>query len=66
MPFFGYTEKEIIEARLWESKHDCPIAYEGAIGGKTTFCFTPTSLGVILKVKCACGTEKDFTDYGSW
>jgi hypothetical protein len=38
----------------------------GASGGATSYQFTPTSLGTILKVKCECGKEDDLTDYRNW
>lgn len=37
--------------------------YSGAIGGAYTFCFTPTSLGTVATVECACGEKFDVTDY---
>lgn len=40
--------------------------YYGAIGGALTYSFTPTTLGVVIKVKCACGKEIDVTDYEGW
>ena len=41
--------------------------YGGAIGGGVTYSFTPTSLGVVVKVKEAhTGKELDLTDYDSW
>ena len=51
--------------KLSEWKHDCKI-YTGAISGRITYCFTNTSLGQIIKVKCACGEEIDLTDYNDW
>jgi hypothetical protein len=55
----------------WLEEHDktCPFKRpenQGAIGGRLTYCFTPTSLGVATSVKCACGEEVNVTDYGSW
>ena len=41
--------------------------YMGAIGGGTTYSFTPTSLGVIVKVHDALTKEVlDLSDYDSW
>lgn len=40
--------------------------YFGAIGGDVTYQFTPTSLGVIIKVLHVSGAELDITDYSSW
>lgn len=33
----------------------------GAIGGRITYSFTPTSIGTIVTVTCACGHEMDCT-----
>ena len=38
----------------------------GAVGGAYTVCFTPTSLGDIVSVKCIDGTKIDLTDYDSF
>ena len=40
--------------------------YVGAIGGAYEFCFIPTGLGDILKVKCVDGTELNLTDFNDW
>lgn len=50
----------------FESNHKCSMRYYGAIGGALTYSFTPTTLGVVIKVKCACGKEIDVTDYEGW
>lgn len=33
----------------------------GAIGGALTYSFTPTSIGTIITVECACGFKLDCT-----
>ena len=38
----------------------------GAIGGGYTFCFTPTGLGDIVKVKRDDGHELDLTEMENW
>lgn len=66
---FELNETEIQKYALWNSKHikTCPIyGMSGAIGGRLSFIFTPTSLGVITSVKCACGKEKTLTDFNEW
>lgn len=40
-------------------------SYAGAIGGATTYEFTPTSLGLIFKVR-HFGKELDLSDYRNW
>lgn len=60
------SEEEIIQIENWNKRHDrsCPILTKkskfspyGTIGGGRTYCFTPTSIGTIITVKCACGEE---------
>ncbi len=49
----------------WMSTHK--NAYEGAIGGRYTFCFTPTSLGEVIVVKdSVTNTEIDVSEYEDW
>lgn len=42
--------------------------YAGASGGRFTYSFTPTSLGVVVKVHDAMEQQDtiDLTDYDSW
>lgn len=57
-------DKQISE---WMHKKRKDGKPEGAIGGRFTFNFTPTSLGVVITVKD--NILKDFidvTDYDSW
>lgn len=65
---FTVPDEEADKSRKWRKDHDkiCPQIEVGAIGGKFTWSFTPTGLGCILKLKCACGEELDLTDYDSW
>ncbi len=68
---FSLTEKENEDLQKWLKKHDkkCRFAnpmMQGAIGGKLTYMFTPTSLGVITKVRCSCGNEKCISDFTDW
>lgn len=58
---FSLSKKEYDKYNAWrKSKEE---VYVGAIGGAYEFCFIPTGLGTIVKVKCADGTELDLTDY---
>jgi hypothetical protein len=63
---FKLTEDQQEETKEWMNSHDCTIDYEGAIGGKITYNFTPTGLGVIERVSCSCGSVLDLTEYDKW
>ncbi len=66
---FELNEDEFEKYTLWNSEHIkiCPLYnMSGAIGGRLSFIFTPTSLGVITIVKCACGEEKTLTNFNEW
>lgn len=64
---FALDETEAKAALNWIKRHKCiHRGNHGAIGGATTYSFTPTGIGVVVKLSCACGKEKDLTDYDSW
>jgi len=63
---FELDNEQMQKVVEWETTHECPIDYAGAIGGKTTFQFTPNSIGMTEKVVCACGAELNITDYDLW
>lgn len=62
---FEIDDKEATRYIAWREDHDkvCTVMGKGSIGGRITFSFTPTSLGVAAKIKCACGVETDVTEY---
>ena len=48
-------------------EHTCSLNNNiGTIGGRFTYAFTPTGLGEVFEVSCACGWKKDFTKYEEW
>lgn len=52
---------------LLESCWELGYPYGGAIGGSLTYSFTPTSLGVVVKVTNSHTKESiDLTEYGDW
>jgi hypothetical protein len=57
---FVLTEEQLQNFNEWRATK--PEIYVGAIGGAYTFEFTPTGIGMVVKVKCADGTELDLTD----
>jgi len=73
---FTVTEKEDIEINEWRKSHKCKLRssdhgiedeiYVGAIGGSLTYSFTPTGLGTILNVECACGEKFSPTNFEDW
>lgn len=69
---FELDAKDCAKLDAFLKAHDkkCPFANphrQGAIGGRLTYSFTPTSLGVVAKVQCACGQgDIDLSDYESW
>ena len=63
---FNLTAEQKEQTNKWMMGHGCPVAHEGAIGGKITYSFTPTSLGVVEKVSCSCGVTLNLTEYDEW
>lgn len=55
---FTLEAKQIEDAHKWVDEHSCKLRDKkrlGAIGGKTSYVFTNTSIGQIANVECACG-----------
>ena len=68
---FNLTDEQRSKYQEWLKEHDKECLYtnpeaQGAIGGRITYCFTPTGLGVITSIRCACGGSIDLTDYENW
>ncbi len=47
---FSLSDKQLDKLHEWTKTKDMTI-YTGAIGGRFTYCFTPTSIGVFIKVQ---------------
>lgn len=67
---FDLDKEQQEKASQFIKEHECSFMVNkygfkevGAIGGSTTYRFTPTSLGVIIKIDCTCGQSVDVTDY---
>ncbi len=59
---FSLDERQTQALNEWVKT--LPEAYAGAIGGRLTFSFTPTSLGTVVKVRDGISDkEVDLTDY---
>ncbi len=67
-PISEEEEKKITEwqnkhlkKKHWDKEHDCPKS-AGAIGGRFSYHFVPTSIGVIGEVHCTCGKKFCFQE----
>jgi len=66
---FELTKEKRQKFNDWLNQHNkyCQLKdNDGAIGGRLTYCFTPTNLGIIITVKCGCGAECDLTNVEDW
>ena len=65
---FIVPDEDEEKANEWLEKHRkiCKVDDVGAIGGKYTWSFIQTGLGLIIILKCFCGEEINLTDYESW
>lgn len=69
---FPISEKEKKKISEWQVKHDAEVhgvrTFEdklrryGAIGGRYSYTFTPTSIGTVGKIVCSCGEEYCFQE----
>ena len=65
MSNFSLTEKQ--KEKLSEWIRLLPDKIEGAIGGRYTFLFTPTSIGIAVSVRDnITQLEIDLTEYEDW
>ena len=64
---FTLNEEQKEKFEKWKAERNAQ-KYSGAIGGRWTFSFTPTSIGCIVKAQDAMGDKQeiDLTDYESW
>ncbi len=61
---FELSEDNLEKFEVWRrSKIKLPPSTNG---GAYEFCFTPTSVGMVVVIKCIDGTELDLTDYSLW
>ena len=52
---------EHIRKKHWDKKNNCPMS-AGAIGGRFTYRFIPTSIGTIGEIVCGCGDSFTFQE----
>ena len=49
------------------NQHDCIFKNRmGALGGRISYCFTPTKAGIVIRASCACGKDIDLSEYDKW
>lgn len=61
---FSLDASQVAKLVAWMTGKPASRAADGA---QYEFCFVPTSLGTVVKVKChLTGSEIDLTDYDSW
>jgi hypothetical protein len=64
-PMFAVDEEQLKKLNEFREKH-WRCGSKAAIGGAVTYEFTPTSLGVVVVIKCHCGAKLDVSDYQDW
>ena len=66
---FDINEEQDKMLEVWVREQDTKTANKhcGCSGGAYTYCFTPTNLGMVVKVKNNITQEEiDLTDYKNW
>lgn len=70
---FGFDDEQVIKLNNWIDDNNKIMLesgksrYTGAIGGRFSYEFTPTNLGIVAKVYDALTkTEIDLTNYDMW
>lgn len=71
---FPISEEEDLAIKKWQKEHDEKVhrltddrlrmKAEGVCGGRYSYRFVPTSLGVSGVVRCSCGAEFEFQKIG--
>ena len=63
---FPITEEEVQVIEKWQKKHEQEAhngsSYAGAIGGRYSYHFVPTSIGTSGTIRCSCGAEFEFQE----
>jgi hypothetical protein len=66
---FCILASEELKVRQWQKKHvndKHQMSNESTTGGRWTYSFSPTGLGMIRTVTCACGATLNLTDAKNW
>lgn len=65
---FPISEKEKAAIDAWKLAHEKEVhggdSYAGAIGGRYSYHFVPTSIGTSGVIRCSCGAEFEFQEIG--
>lgn len=63
---FDLTKEQIEKINEWIAQHN-PNAYQGASGGRFTYSFTPTQLGLVTVIQDnLLNLQLDLTDYSGF
>ena len=67
---FPISEEEQETIEHWKEQHELEkhnlktfnqwLAFQGVSGGRYTYVFTPTAIGIVGEVKCTCGDSFEF------
>jgi hypothetical protein len=75
---FKVSDVEFAKLEEWKKEHEKTCVYHGKTmanpanmryfspSSPVTYCFTPTGIGDVVKLKCLCGEVVDITDYDMW
>ncbi len=66
MKVFTQDDNQEAKVEKWQRCHPCPfrdtktgLRQSATFGDMDTYSFVPTSVGMLVLVKCACGAEID-------
>jgi hypothetical protein len=64
---FRLTWSELARAQIFQRRHRTRHGKDRtAIGGRFSYSFTPTGLGIIAAIHCACRKKLTLTDFSEW
>ena len=67
---FSIEPEDVKRIDDWKARHEAEkhngSDYAGAIGGRYTYEFTPTSIGTFGRIRCSCGDHFDYDDGTNW
>lgn len=67
---FIIPSNQYVRLTKWKNAHTLVCSYRGtsAVDESITYQFTPTPLGMIIKVRCSCTLRDsiDLSEYESW